>query len=98
MITPSRDGLAENLLGHPLGVHVRRVEHRDAGLETDVHEPRRFFHVRLAPGAKKLVAAAKRARAKAEHGDLETGVTKLAIFHAQIMVQGDGPERAALRT
>ena len=83
LVAPALDRLAEDLLGQAVRVDVGRVEHRDAGLEADVDEPRRLGDVARAPGLEELVAAAEGAGAEAERGDLEARAAELSVFHPQ---------------
>ena len=65
----------------PGRVDVGRVEHGEPGLEADVNQPRRLGDVAGAPRLEEFVAAAERARAQAQHGDLETRAAELSEFH-----------------
>ena len=56
----------------PLRVDVGRVEHVQAGVEADVDQPRGLGDVACAPGLEELAAAAERAGAEAQDGDLES--------------------------
>src|SRR5262249_10087527 len=72
LVAPSRDGLAENLLGQTVRIGIRRVEQREARVEAEIDEARRLARSARAPGAKEVVAAAEGRRPEAELGNFET--------------------------
>eukprot|EP01034_Spumella_vulgaris_P043120 gene43120-53520_t len=67
LVAPPLDRRAEDLLRAPARVNIRRVKHREPGLETDIHKPRRLGRLGVAPLLKKIPAPAKRPRAQTEH-------------------------------
>src|SRR5215475_1348950 len=80
----ARDRLAQDLFRHSFRVHVGRIEEIHAGVEADVHEPRRFRYVRAAPRLEKFIAATKCPGAKGKNRNQQTGPAKLSIFHGAI--------------
>src|SRR5919198_1643459 len=75
------EGLSKEFLCLPAGVHVRRVEHRHAGIETDVDETSGARRIVSAECLEELVVAAERRGAKTEDRDLEPRSAKLPIVH-----------------
>jgi len=71
-LAPPLDRLAQDLLGQPIRVDVRRVEHFEPRLEAHVDQPRGPGHVARPPSLEELRPAAKRTRPQAKHRDLET--------------------------
>ena len=71
----------------PCGIDVGGVEDIDAGVEADVDEARGFGDVGVAPGLEEFVAAAERAGAEAENGDLQTRIAELSVFHGEWMLR-----------
>ena len=84
LVALALERLAQDLLRAAVGVDVGGVEQVDAGLEADVHQPRGLGDVGCAPGLEKLVAAAERAGAKAENGNLEAGASQKTVFHGRL--------------
>src|ERR1700690_3767316 len=79
------DSFAEDFFGEAAGVDVCGVEEVDAGFEADVNEARGFGDVTGAPGFEKFVAAAERAGAETENGNLQAGMAELSEFHGSWM-------------
>jgi hypothetical protein len=75
------DGLAEDLLGEPLGVGVGGVEQVRPRLERDVHEPPRLLGLGRAPRAEEGRAAAERGRPQREDGDRQARVPEATVLH-----------------
>src|ERR1700740_3321665 len=81
LLAPAGDRLAENGFGKSVRVNVSRVEEIHARFEADVDQARGLVHIACAPGAEEFVAPAKRARAKTQDGNLQSGTSKLSEFH-----------------
>ena len=71
-------------LRQSIGVDVSRIEKIDARIQADVDEASGFSNIARSPGLEEICAAAKRARAKTQHRNFETGLAKLSEFHTAI--------------
>ena len=83
-VAAALDRLAEDLLGQPARIDVGRVEHRQPGVEADVHQPRGLGDVAGAPGLEELAAAAERAGAEAQDGHAESRSAEDSILHGRV--------------
>lgn len=72
--SPAGQGLTHDLLRLAVGIHVRRVEDVDAGVQGSVNDPDRLVMVRIPPGA-------EHHRPEAVRAHLDTGPTERAPPH-----------------
>ena len=49
LVAAALDRLAEDVLGHAVGIDVGGIEHRDAGVEADIDHAARFGDVGRSP-------------------------------------------------
>ena len=75
------DRAPQYLLGRSRGIDIGRIEHIDAGLETDVDYTAGLDRVAATPGLEEFPFAAERAGAEAQNGHIETGRSESAKFH-----------------
>src|SRR5215475_1768554 len=75
VVAPALYGLAENFLGKPIRVDVRRIEDVDAHVQAEADEALRFFDSRRAPCLEKFIASSESPRSEAQRGDFESGVS-----------------------
>jgi hypothetical protein len=78
----SLESLSRDLLCLSARIHVRRIKHGDAGVETDIDETRRQRHFATTKRLEELVATAERGGTKTEDRDFQSRTTKLPIFHS----------------
>ena len=71
----------ENFLGRAIGIHIGRVEHIQAGIEANIHQPRGFGDIGRAPGFELFADSAKRASAEAERRNFQPGTAELTKLH-----------------
>jgi hypothetical protein len=64
--------LAEDLFGLAVGVNIGRIEHGNAGVETDIDEPLCLGHIAGAPGFEELGPPAEGAGPETQHRDRES--------------------------
>ena len=64
LVAAGLDGRAENLLGGPVRVNIRRVEQVHPGVEAAIDQAFRLGDFGVAPRRKQLAAPAERARAQ----------------------------------
>ena len=72
--SPEGQGLTHDLLRLAVGIHVRRVEEVDAGVQGSMNDPDRLVMVRITPGA-------EHHRPEAVRAHLDTGPTERAPPH-----------------
>src|SRR3990172_1534614 len=70
-----RERLGHDPLGHPVHVHVRRVDEGHAGVQGSLDDPDRFLLLHLPPEGH---------RAEAEGGNLQARASHLPVFHPAI--------------
>jgi hypothetical protein len=75
------DRFTKHFLGLAAGVPVGRIEHRDTGVETDIHQARGFGGSRGAPASEEIPHSPEGCRAEGEHGNLETRATKQTVLY-----------------
>lgn len=86
MAAPGK-GLPKDLLRHTPRVDIRGVKQVDARVKAYIHKTRSLRDIAAAPGLEEFGTAAKRPGPKAKNRHLQTGMTKLSIFHTQGMLQ-----------
>src|SRR5262249_4319373 len=99
LLAASLDRLAQDLLCHPLGIDVGRVEQGEAGFEADIDEPPGLGDVAGTPGPEQLAAAAEGAGPQTQPRNLESRAAELSIFHdtppfSQVLWQNPFPPPA----
>ena len=96
-ITFVGDGFAKDFFGEAAGIDVSGVKEIDSGVEADVDEARGFRNVAGAPGFEEFVAAAERAGAETQNGNLETGMAELSEFHGGLDARRKAEDTRARR-
>src|SRR6516164_7338359 len=81
LVAPSRNGLTENCFGQSVRINISRVKEIHAGFEANIDESGRFGHIARPPCFEELRSTAKRSRAEAEYGNLQSRLAKLSKFH-----------------
>lgn len=75
------EGGPQDLLRGAGGVDVGGVEHRDPGIDADVHEAARLLYAGVAPGAEERPLPAEGARSEAQFRDQKPGRTQPPVLH-----------------
>jgi hypothetical protein len=79
-VAPALEGLAEDLLGHPARVHVRRVDEVHAGVEAEVELAPGAGHVDV-PDAGEVPLPSEAHGPEGEGGDPQARASQLAEVH-----------------
>jgi hypothetical protein len=81
------NSLPKDLFRHTPRVDIRGVKQVDTRVKAYIHKTRSFGDIAAAPCLEEFGSATKRPGPKAKNRPLQTGMTKLSVFHTQRMLR-----------